>query len=151
MKSLLLALLLSGTMLWAQSNTPQTPPAGSQSETSAGTAQNTRRARGMNMSAMHQQMIAMVQQMGTHLDKMKADIANIKDPAAKDAAQQNYEMWQTMYTHMQQMQANMGQGMMSHGTGMGMGMGHGTGMGMGQPPAGTSTKKPPAQTPPPQR
>ncbi len=151
MKPLALALLLSGSMLWAQATTPQTPPPGAKEKTGAGAAQSTHQHGAMMQHNMAQQMQSMLDQMKARMDKMQSDLANVKDPAAKDALQADYDMWQTMYSHIQGMMHEHMQaqgGMMGHGM-MGQGMmGHGM---MHSTPAKPGTGKQGTTTPPQQR
>lgn len=145
----ILALALFSATLIAQTTPPsQTPPAGSQSQTGAGTAQ-AQRPRRQQMQQMRQQHMQEMQQQldkfRTLLDKLKADTANIQDATGKQVAQDNADLWQALYDHMQ----GMAQMMQHEGMGMGMGMGRGMrpGRRTGNPPASTPQPK---TTPPPQ-
>ncbi len=146
MRTLAVALLLSGAMMWAQSNTPQTPPAGSQGQTGAGSSQSAPAGHagmhqgmhrgqmgGMGMGQQHMQdMKAMMEQLRSKMDRMRTALPNVKDPAAKEALQADYDIWQSFYSHLQQMQA----GMQEH---------------MNQQGSGSSSQPSSGQTPPPQR
>ncbi len=166
MKAFALALLLSASMLWAQQ---QTPPATGQQQ--HGMMQHNMGNMGQqqhgammqhNTGDMGQHMKSMLDQMKTRLDTMKSALDKVNDPAAKDALQADYDLWNTMYTHMQQMQGMMSQHMQGQASGSGygmMGMGYGVGSGSGTAKSGTTksttpksgTTKPGSTTPPPQR
>lgn len=143
MRTLAIVLLLSGAIVWAQATTPQTPPAGGQGQTGAGTAQSTHRmhhgqmGQGMGGQQMQQNMKAMTDQMRTKLDTMRTALDKVTDPNVKQALQADYDMWQTMYNHMQQMQVSMQQHMQQRGSQPGT-------SGSANPPAS-------GQAPPPQK
>lgn len=151
--------LVCGTMLWAQSTTPKTPPANTQTETGAGTAKSTQktpsqRAGKSNWQAMHAQRLqefkADLQKMQSLLDEMKSSVANM-DAKDQPAMQANVQMWQMMVDHFSGMVQHMSEmppggkrGMHHHHGGMG-----GMGGGMGGPPPSSGTQ-PGTGTPPPQ-
>jgi hypothetical protein len=71
-----------------------------------------------HMMAMHQHMQSMqdqTAQMRATLEKMKANLAKISDPALKQQAQLNVDLWEAMVQHMEgmskMMQAHHGMGM----------------------------------------
>ncbi|MFB3916781.1 MAG: hypothetical protein ACE14M_08630 [Terriglobales bacterium] len=147
--------LVCGAMLWAQSTTPQTPPASTQTETGAGAAKSTKKAPGRTgksmaemqaMRAEHmQQMKADVQKMHTLLDQMKSDVAKM-DSKDQPAMQANIEMWQTLVNHMDRMVQHMSE-MPPPGKG-GKHM-HRRGGIQGGPPPSSETAPPSTGTPPP--
>lgn len=69
-----------------------------------------------------QQMKAQVEKMRSRVDQMKSNLAKIKDPAAKQQAQLDADLWDGMVKHMQAMvdmmseheQSGMMHGMMDH-------------------------------------
>jgi hypothetical protein len=67
-----------------------------------------------------QEMKAQVEKMRATLDQMKANLAKVKDPALKQQAQLDVDLWEGMVKHMEGMVS-----MMSGHEGMGMGMMHG--------------------------
>ncbi len=144
MRTLAIALLLSGAMMWAQATTPQTPPAGGQAQTGTGTAQSTRpmhhrgmgpgMGQGMGAQQMQQNMKAMTDQMRTKLDTMRTAMNKVTDPNVKQALQADYDMWQTMYNHMQQMQTSMQQHAQQHQQGMSGGSANPPASGQAPPP-----------------
>lgn len=143
MKIFLLALTLCAATLLAQTTPPQTPPPSTQGQTGAAPTQAPRR---QQMQQMHQQHMQEMQQQldrfRTLLDKLKADSAKIEDAAGKQLAQDNVDLWQALYDHMQgmaQMMQHEGMGMMGPG-------GRRPPRHMGTPPP---AQKPPT-TPPPQ-
>lgn len=75
----------------------------------------------MHMKEMHEQ----VGKMRATLEEMKANLGKITDPALRQQAQYDVDLWETMVHHMEEMTDMMG----AHS---GMGMGHGMGQGMGQ-------------------
>ncbi len=140
MRTLAIALLLSGAMVWAQSTTPQTPPAGAQGQTRAGAAQSPHRGMhrgqaGQGMGAAHMQdMNAMLTQMRSKLDSLRSSVSKVSDANTKAALQADYDLWETVYGHMKQMQSSMQQ----HMQGM-------------QGMSGSESKPSSGQEPPPQR
>lgn len=142
----LLALTLSTATLFAQTTTPQAPPPGAPAQTGAGAAPSQvppRRQKMQQMQEQHmQKMQQQLQQFRTLLDKMKADAAKLQDPAGKQVAQDNIDLWQALYDHMEGMQ----QMMQQHG---GMMMGPG-GMRPGPRRMGPPPAQQPKTTPPPQ-
>ena len=84
----------------------------------------------MEMQQHMQEMKAQVAKMQANVDQMKANAAKITDPAARQQADLDAQMWQMMVDHMQGMQKMMGEHMM-HG---GMGMRHHGPMGTPPPP-----------------
>ena len=90
-----------------------------------------------NMHQQHmQEMKDHIAKMRDNVTQMRANAAKIKDPATRQQAQLNADMWDGMVTHMEAMQTMMdggpgGMGMMHGGPG-GMGMMH-EGMAMGGP------------------
>ena len=113
MKSLALFLVLScvAARLWAQTP-PQTPPPPPPPHDHM-------------MMGMHQHMQQMqdqVTQMRATLDKMKANLAKITDPALKQQAQFDVDLWESMVQHMESMSKmmdthhhmDMGDGMKKH-------------------------------------
>lgn len=111
MKALALFLVLSCSAvgLWAQAapQTPAPPPPGMH------------HPRHDHMMAMHkhmQDMQAQVANMRATLEKMKANLSRITDPAVKQQAQLDVDLWESMVQHMEGMAK-----MMSGHAGMGMG------------------------------
>ncbi len=144
---LVFALVLCGAMAWAQTTTPQTPPAGGTTETGAGQATSTQAPSGQptrrgTMQQQHmQKMLSELDQMRTMVQKMRTDAGNIQDSSAKTAALDNADLWDkflnSMQQHLQGMQKMMGTrpgGMRGHGM-------------MGKPPGATSQQPPPSTTP----
>src|SRR5690242_11223500 len=93
-----------------------------------------------NMHQQHMQdMKAHIAKMRENVTQMRTNAAKIKDPALRQQAQLDADMWDGMIAHMESMQGMMGgpggMGMMAGGPGMthggpgGMGMMH-DGMGM---------------------
>lgn len=116
----LAAVLACSSWMVAQSATPQTPPAGTEGQSSAGSAQSTAPAghAGMHhrmsqndMSGMHAQHVAAMKQQVTKmqglLDQMKSNV-NGMSGANKEAMQANVQLWQMMIDHMNQMVEHMG-------------------------------------------
>ena len=66
----------------------------------------------------HMGMSAQAAKMRATLDKMKANLSKITDPALKQQAQYDVDLWEEMVQHMESMAR-----MMSGHGGMGMGMG----------------------------
>ena len=125
------ALLLSG-MLAAQAAAPAQD---------TGSAQQS----GPAMHQQHmQQMKEHVVKMRSAVDQMKANAAKIKDPAARQHAELDAQMWGMMVDHMEAMQKMMAEhpGMM--GNHMRGGMHH-----HGPPPAPNSPGQSPTPPPPP--
>jgi hypothetical protein len=111
---LFLSIGLFAACLWAQNPAPAPPPPPPQAM-----------HHGMHhpdMAAMHaehmQHMKDQVAKMRSTLDQMKANLDKLQDPAAKQQAQLDVDMWEAMVTDMEGMMS-----MMSAHTGMGMGMG----------------------------
>lgn len=78
---------------------------------------------GMHQEQMHE-MKAHVEKMHATLDQMKANLAKVKDPAAKQQAQLDVDLWEGMVQHMDGMVKMMSDHPMGH-EGMGHeGMGH---------------------------
>ena len=121
---LLLFALAVGVVLFAQ-DTPKTetaPPATPPAHAHGGTM-------GMHhMMNMEDQVV----KMRATLEKMKANLSKISDPALKQQAQYDVDLWEDMVQHME----SMSKMMKAHG---GMGMG---GMGMGHPSMPPSDKTP---------
>lgn len=118
-RSLMFFFVLTAAVAFAQTSTPQAPPRGGTSQTGAGTASSSKPGAQGDMGAMHQQhmqdMQAQVEHFRTLLDKMKADAANIQDPAGKQLAQDNIDLWQAFFDHLQGMSQRMsGRGMGMH-------------------------------------
>jgi hypothetical protein len=74
----------------------------------------------MAMQQHMQEMKAQIAKMQANVDQMKANAAKIKDPAVRQQADLDAQMWQMMVDHMQGMQ----QMMSEHGGMMGPGMHH---------------------------
>jgi hypothetical protein len=130
MKSLIvfLALTIGAVGLCAQ-DTPQTTPP----------PPPPMRHAHSNIMAMHQHMMKTQDQsakMRATLEKMKANVSKISDPALKQQVQYDVDLWEEMVQHME----SMSQMMKAH-SGMGMKSGMG-GMGMGHPPMPPSDQKP---------
>lgn len=120
LSAVFLALAIGAVVLWAQ-NAPQNPP--------SQPAPPMNHAHG-GMMDMHQHMMKTQDQaaaMRATLEKMKANVSKISDPALKQQAQYDADLWEQMVQHMESMSA-----MMNAHTGMGMGSG--MGMGMKHPP-----------------
>lgn len=118
---LLSAIALSLSLFAQDSSKPQTPPS-SPAHVHGGT------------TAVHH-MMSMEEQaakMRATLEKMKANLSKISDPALKQQAQYDVDLWEGMVQHMESMAR-----MMKAHEGMGMG-----GMGMGHPPMPPSDKTP---------
>jgi hypothetical protein len=129
MKSALIALIFaSGALLCAQdapkTQAPPPPPAHVHGGMMGGHGSM------MDMDAQAAKMRAT-------LEKMKANLSKITDPALKQQAQYDVDLWEEMVGHMESM-ARM---MKAHG---GMGMGPGMGMPMGHPPVPPPDDKAPA-------
>lgn len=118
--TLLLAAAIWTSSAWAQSSTPQTPPAGAQAQTGAGTAKGAPRSgpmagmqgRGMDI----QKMQADLNRMHALLNSMRGSVTSM-DPRDQPAMLSNIELWQLMLDHMDQMVKHMqsmqqGMGMM---------------------------------------
>ncbi len=113
--SLSLAVVLLTLASWAQ-NAPSTP-------TPAQTPPAPMHHHGMQaMPPEHmQQMKAQVEKMSATVAQMKTNLAKIKDPAAKQQAQLDADLWDGMVKHMQAMVDMMSQHQESgamHGMGM---------------------------------
>jgi Spy/CpxP family protein refolding chaperone len=94
------------------------------------------------MAAHMQQMRDQVSKMRSTLEEMKANLSKITDPALKQQAQYDVDLWEAMVHHMEVMTDMMG----SHsGMGMGHGMGMGSGNGMGGMQPSNSAPEKPAQ------
>lgn len=74
----------------------------------------------MAMQQHMQEMKAQIAKMQANVDQMKANAAKIKDPAVRQQAELDAQMWQMMVDHMQGMQ----QMMSEHGGMGGPGMPH---------------------------
>ena len=126
--SFLAAVLFLGASLAAQTaaqgTTPATPPPPHQHM--------------MAMQQHMQEMKAQIAKMQSHVDQMKANAAKIKDPAARQQAELDAQMWQMMVDHMQGMQKMMAE----HGGTMGRGMHHHM-----HHPGATGTPPPPSAQP----
>jgi uncharacterized protein YlxW (UPF0749 family) len=108
--SYLLAVVLLGVGMAAQT---------SSSGQAAGTQTKTMRQQRMEMMQQHmQEMKAQIAKMQANVDQMKANAAKIKDPAVRQQADLDAQMWQMMVDHMQGMQKMMAE----HGGMMGGGM-----------------------------
>ncbi|HEX6905229.1 MAG TPA: hypothetical protein VF154_01360 [Terriglobales bacterium] len=131
--SFLLAVLLLGAGLAAQTAAQGTSPA---------TPPPPRHQHMMAMQQHMQEMKAQIAQMQSNVDKMKANAAKIKDPAVRQQADLDAQMWQMMVDHMQGMQKMMAEhgGMMGPGPGMHRHMHH---------PGDTGTPPPPPASPQP--
>lgn len=108
--SFFLAVLFLSAGLAAQTSTP-------------GTTQETPPPHHQHMMAMQQhmqEMKAQIAKMQANVDQMKANAAKIKDPAVRQQADLDAQMWQMMVDHMQGMQ----QMMAEHGGMMGPGVHH---------------------------
>jgi len=68
----------------------------------------------------HMQMQEQVTKMRSTLDKMKANVGTISDPASREHAQLDLELWESMVQHMEDMVKMMSMG----GTGMKEGADH---------------------------
>src|SRR6185437_9559184 len=91
--------------------------------TAPGATQGTPPPHQQHMMAMQQhmqEMKAQIAKMQANVDQMKANAAKIKDPAVRQQADLDAQMWQMMVDHMQGMQ----QMMAEHGGMMGGGMHH---------------------------
>ena len=88
--------------------------------TSQGTATPPRHEHMMAMQQHMQEMKAQLAKMQANVEQMKANAAKIKDPAVRQQADLDAQMWQMMVDHMQGMQ----QMMAEHGGMMGSGMHH---------------------------
>ncbi len=135
-KALILFLvLLAASLAFAQQGSQTTPPpAGAQAAPARPAMTPEQRAahRKQMQEQMQQHMQAMHEQMEkakATLQQMKDNLPKITDPAAKQQAQLDINMWQTLVDHMSMMMEHMGPGMMG-GPGMGM-MGQGGMMGAG--------------------
>ncbi len=93
------AVVFSAPMLYAQSTPPQTPPAGAQAQTGAGTAAAQRP--GLTPPQRLRNMQQQLQQMRAVLARMRTEVAGLQDPKDKQLAQDNVEMWEMMLNHMQ--------------------------------------------------
>jgi outer membrane murein-binding lipoprotein Lpp len=109
--SLFLVLLFLSTGLAAQT---------SAQGTASGTPPPPRHQHMMEMQQHMQEMKAQVAKMQANVDQMKANAAKITDPAARQQADLDAQMWQMMVDHMQGMQKMMAE----HGGMMGGGMHH---------------------------
>src|SRR5437763_15393422 len=117
--SLSLAVVLLTFASWAQT-APGTPPP-AQTPPSPGAPMHHHGMQGMPPEHM-QQMKADVEKMRLTVDQMKSNLAKIKDPAAKQQAQLDADLWDGMVKHMQAMvdmmseheQSGMMHGMMDH-------------------------------------
>ena len=98
--------LLGSVSLWAQ-NAPQTPPPTSQPPMHHPDHDH---MMGMHHDMMHMQ--EQVKNMRATLEKMKANLAKITDPALKQQAQYDVDLWEAMVEHME------GMSKMMSGTGM---------------------------------
>ena len=151
------ALLLAASLAFAQSTTPQTPPAGSDAQTGAGAAQGPmqpqrRGPRGMGMQQMHgqhlQEMKDQLTKMHQLLEQMKAGVAKMQ-PSEQPAMQANVDMWQIVVDHFDQMVQHMSERGPGMGRGMrrGMGAGAGTGSGLPSSTGPTQPSTPPSEPP----
>ncbi len=97
--TLVLAVMISAALVWAQSAPPQTPPAGGKAQTAAGAASARRPVETppQRMRNLQQQL----QQMRVLLAKMRAEAAAVPDATGKQLAQDNIEMWEMMLNHLQ--------------------------------------------------
>lgn len=109
--SFLLAVLLLGAGLAAQTAAQGTSPA---------TPPPPRHQHMMAMQQHMQEMKAQVAKMQANVDQMKANAAKIKDPAVRQQADLDAQMWQMMVDHMQGMEKMMTE----HGGMTGPGMHH---------------------------
>ncbi len=148
---LVFAVLLSCVPLFAQSTPPQ-PPQGGQTQTGAGTATTQRPPQAAQRQYMRQMMQQQLVQFKSMLNKMQADAAKLQDPAGKQVAQDNIDMWQALISHIENMAGPGMHGMMGPGMrGMGPGANPPQGpRGMGnqgprQAPATPATPTPPKQ------
>lgn len=154
MKKLLAVIVMMTAMsVAAQQTTPQTPPAGEtgvQTGQGGKAQQQTPRGKGMahphqhpqgmqpggmqEMKGMHGDMAAHIERMQRTLEQMRTTIAQVKDPATRQALEQSAEMWSQMVEHMQQMHEQRGAGGPGgEGMAMGQGMGGSGGMACGKP------------------
>ena len=127
--SLFLVLLFLSASLAAQTSGQGTTP---------GTPPPPRHQHMMEMQQHMQEMKAQVAKMQANVDQMKANAAKITDPAARQQADLDAQMWQMMVDHMQGMQKMMAE----HGGMMGGGMHH-----MHHPGAKGTPPPPPATQP----
>ncbi len=109
--SFFLAVLFLSAGLAAQTSTQGTTP---------GTPAAPHHEHMMAMQQHMQEMKAQIAKMQANVDQMKANAAKIKDPAGRQQADLDAQMWQMMVDHMQGMQ----QMMAEHGGMMGPGMHH---------------------------
>ncbi len=108
---LLVAVLLAGTALFAQSS--QGSQNSSQSTGMSGMQMGSGQ-KSQGMSTMHQQMQADLQQMKAQVDKMRTDAQKVQDSNTKAALLDNADLWDQFLTRMQshmQMMDNMHGGM----------------------------------------
>ena len=127
--SYLLAVVLLGVGMAAQT---------SSSAQAAGTQTQTMRQQHMQMMQQHmQEMKEQIAKMQANVDQMKANAAKITDPAVRQQADLDAQMWQMMVDHMTGMQKMMAE----HGGMMGRGMHH------MHHPGGRGTPPPPAAQP----
>lgn len=160
---LLLAVVMSlAPLAWTQSTTPQTPPPGAQTGSSAGSQSSTAPRppqRGMEGSSEDRmRMQQHMQAMQNDLAKMRSLLEQMKSSAAglsgneKTAMEANVQLWQMMIDHMSQMAEHMssmqgGMGMSGHS-----GMKHKTGgahnHGNMQGPASAAPSSPESNNPP---
>ena len=111
-----LFLVLFNVCLWAQASAPaqsQIPqPPDAQS------APPMHHPMGHDMHQQHmQEMKAQLEKMHANLDQMKTNLVKIKDPAARQQAQLNVDLWQDMVGHLDGMVKMMSDGGM-HKRGM---------------------------------
>ncbi|HUK25029.1 MAG TPA: hypothetical protein VLV49_10650 [Terriglobales bacterium] len=138
MKATLLAvvLVLTSIGLCAQTSTPN----------SSATPPPPAHRMHHDMMAMHmQQMREQVAKMRATLEEMKANLNKITDPALKQQAQYDVDLWEAMVHHMEAMSDMMGPHGMSGGHNMHMDMGGSSGMGGMQ--SNSPAPQPPAQPP----
>ena len=107
--ALFLALSLNAARLLAQAAPQNSPPP-------------PHHQMGDHATAMHHhmQMQEQVTKMRSTLDKMKANVGTISDPASREHAQLDLELWESMVQHMEDMVKMMSMG----GTGMKEGADH---------------------------
>lgn len=93
-----LLLLVLTVGMCAQQPSPSTPNSGQ-----APTPGHTTHSAMHHHAGMQSDMHAQVQKMRATLDKMKANLATIKDPTVKQQAQLDVDLWETMVQHMEGM------------------------------------------------
>jgi hypothetical protein len=109
-----LFLVLLNVCLWAQAAPPAQPQ--SPQPPDARSAPPTHHPMGHDIHQQHmQEMKAQLEKMHATLDQMKANLIKMKDPAAKQQAQLNVDLWQGMVGHLDGMVKMMSDGGMHEG------------------------------------